>query len=132
MVLLIDEIDKADLEFPNDLLWELDQMEFYIPLPDPGRVHAPGREGPEPVHQLRGAGLFVNAPELPDPVKDGELPKELLDWLDRPSENLDRTLEELKRAGFSEEKAEELLSSSRWSKWTWRMRSICSWSGKSI
>jgi MoxR-like ATPase len=31
VVLLIDEIDKADLEFPNDLLWELDQMEFYIP-----------------------------------------------------------------------------------------------------
>ena len=30
-VLLIDEIDKADLEFPNDLLWELDQMEFFIP-----------------------------------------------------------------------------------------------------
>ena len=31
-VLLIDEIDKADLEFPNDLLWELDKMEFYIPV----------------------------------------------------------------------------------------------------
>ena len=30
VVLLIDEIDKADLEFPNDLLWELDKMEFYI------------------------------------------------------------------------------------------------------
>ncbi len=30
IVLLIDEIDKADLEFPNDLLWELDKMEFYI------------------------------------------------------------------------------------------------------
>ena len=29
-VLLIDEIDKADLEFPNDLLWELDRMEFFI------------------------------------------------------------------------------------------------------
>ena len=28
---MIDEIDKADLEFPNDLLWELDKMEFYIP-----------------------------------------------------------------------------------------------------
>ena len=27
---MIDEIDKAVLEFPNDLLWELDQMEFYI------------------------------------------------------------------------------------------------------
>ena len=31
VVLLIDEVDKADLEFPNDLLWELDRMEFYIP-----------------------------------------------------------------------------------------------------
>jgi len=30
-VLLIDEVDKADIEFPNDLLWELDQMEFFIP-----------------------------------------------------------------------------------------------------
>ncbi|MBR2512282.1 MAG: MoxR family ATPase, partial [Firmicutes bacterium] len=30
VVLLIDEIDKADLEFPNDLLWELDKMEFFI------------------------------------------------------------------------------------------------------
>ena len=30
VVLLIDEIDKADLEIPNDLLWELDKMEFYI------------------------------------------------------------------------------------------------------
>jgi MoxR-like ATPase len=28
--LLIDEIDKADLEFPNDLLRELDRMEFYV------------------------------------------------------------------------------------------------------
>ena len=33
-VLLIDEIDIADLEFPNDLLWELDRMEFYIPETD--------------------------------------------------------------------------------------------------
>ncbi len=29
-VLLIDEIDKADIEFPNDLLQELDRMEFYV------------------------------------------------------------------------------------------------------
>ncbi|MDN3652895.1 MoxR family ATPase [Thalassotalea ponticola] len=29
-VLLIDEIDKADIEFPNDLLLELDKMEFYV------------------------------------------------------------------------------------------------------
>ncbi len=31
VVLLIDEVDKADLEFPNDLLNELDEMTFYIP-----------------------------------------------------------------------------------------------------
>lgn len=31
VVLLIDEVDKADLEFPNDLLWELDRMSFRIP-----------------------------------------------------------------------------------------------------
>ena len=31
VVLLIDEVDKADLEFPNDLLHELDRMRFVIP-----------------------------------------------------------------------------------------------------
>ena len=40
---------------------------------------------------------------------NGELPEELLSWLDRPSEDLSKTLEELRRAGFSEENAEELL-----------------------
>ncbi len=30
VVLLIDEVDKADIEFPNDLLQELDKMEFYV------------------------------------------------------------------------------------------------------
>ena len=30
MVLLVDEIDKADIEFPNDLLQEIDRMEFYV------------------------------------------------------------------------------------------------------
>jgi MoxR-like ATPase len=29
VVLLVDEVDKADIEFPNDLLQELDRMEFY-------------------------------------------------------------------------------------------------------
>jgi MoxR-like ATPase len=43
VVLLIDEIDKADLEFPNDLLWELDRMEFHIPETheDVRAVHRP-------------------------------------------------------------------------------------------
>lgn len=41
-VLLIDEIDKADLDFPNDLLWELDRLEFRVPeAPD---VHFAARE----------------------------------------------------------------------------------------
>ena len=31
VVLLIDEIDKADIEFPNDLLREIDRMEFHVP-----------------------------------------------------------------------------------------------------
>jgi len=34
VVLLIDEIDKADIEFPNDLLNELDEMSFHIPETD--------------------------------------------------------------------------------------------------
>jgi len=34
VVLLIDEIDKADLEFPNDLLAEIDEMRFHIPETD--------------------------------------------------------------------------------------------------
>ncbi len=31
VVVVIDEVDKADIEFPNDLLWELDRMSFHIP-----------------------------------------------------------------------------------------------------
>src|ERR1700743_2756125 len=38
-VLLIDEIDKADIEFPNDLLRELDRMEFHVYEP-----HEQGRD----------------------------------------------------------------------------------------
>ncbi|MFC1945650.1 AAA family ATPase [Chloroflexota bacterium] len=43
VVLLIDEVDKADLEFPNDLLNELDEMSFHIPETDEtvSAVHRP-------------------------------------------------------------------------------------------
>lgn len=43
VVLLIDEIDKADIEFPNDLLNEIDEMSFYIPESDQtvAAVHRP-------------------------------------------------------------------------------------------
>jgi MoxR-like ATPase len=40
-VVLIDEIDKADLDFPNDLLWELDRMEFQIDE-IPGKIYSVG------------------------------------------------------------------------------------------
>src|SRR3954470_12881419 len=56
-VLLIDEIDKADIEFPNDLLQELDRMEFFV------------YETHETVHARRRPIVVItsnNEKELPD------------------------------------------------------------------
>jgi MoxR-like ATPase len=56
-VLLIDEIDKADIEFPNDLLQELDRMEFFV------------YETAETVHARRRPIVVItsnNEKELPD------------------------------------------------------------------
>ena len=56
-VLLIDEIDKADIEFPNDLLQELDRMEFYV------------HETHETVKATLRPSVFItsnNEKELPD------------------------------------------------------------------
>jgi MoxR-like ATPase len=56
-VLLIDEIDKADIEFPNDLLRELDRMEFYV------------YETRETVHAKQRPVIIItsnNEKELPD------------------------------------------------------------------
>jgi MoxR-like ATPase len=56
-VLLIDEIDKADIEFPNDLLQELDRMEFFV------------YETGETIHARRRPIMIVtsnNEKELPD------------------------------------------------------------------
>jgi len=57
VVLLIDEVDKADLEFPNDLLHELDRMRFYIP-----------ETGDEIVAKQRPVVIITsnNEKELPD------------------------------------------------------------------
>jgi MoxR-like ATPase len=71
VALLIDEIDKADIEFPNDLLRELDRMEFYVyetrelvkAAPAGGVHHFEQREGAAgrlpaplllPLHQVPG------------------------------------------------------------------------------
>jgi len=56
-VLLIDEIDKADIEFPNDLLLELDRMEFFV------------YETGETIHAKRRPIVMItsnNEKELPD------------------------------------------------------------------
>jgi len=58
VVLLIDEIDKADIEFPNDLLLELDKMEFYV------------YETKQVVHAKHRPIIIItsnNEKELPDP-----------------------------------------------------------------
>ena len=56
-VVLVDEIDKADIEFPNDLLRELDRMEFYV------------YETHETVHARHRPAIIItsnNEKELPD------------------------------------------------------------------
>jgi MoxR-like ATPase len=47
-VLLIDEIDKADIEFPNDLLQELDRMEFFVYETGQTVTRAPGPSSSSP------------------------------------------------------------------------------------
>ena len=59
VVLLIDEIDKADIEFPNDLLRELDRMEFYV---------YETRELVKAVHRPLVFITSNNEKELPDAV----------------------------------------------------------------
>ena len=56
-VLLIDEIDKADIEFPNDLLLELDRMEFHV-----YETHQTIRAGHRPIVMITSN----NEKELPD------------------------------------------------------------------
>ena len=57
-MLLIDEIDKADIEFPNDLLRELDRMEFY--------VYETQRAGQGATHRPIVVITSNNEKELPD------------------------------------------------------------------
>ena len=71
-VLLIDEIDKADIEFPNDLLQELDRMEFFV------------YETGETIHARRRPIVVVTSNneirEVPG-MKKKPSTSELLDWL---------------------------------------------------
>jgi len=76
-VLVIDEIDKAELEFPNDLLNELDEMSFYIPETGIVGVHFPDmetkllREALKTFYWIRQFDMLRKKPST----------SELLDWL---------------------------------------------------
>ena len=63
-VVLIDEIDKADIEFPNDLLRELDRMEFYVYETQRTVVGAAPAARRHHVEQREGAARRVPAPLL--------------------------------------------------------------------
>jgi len=74
-ILLIDEIDKADIEFPNDLLNELDEMSFYIP------------ETSELIKAINRPIVIITSnseKELPDPF----LRRCVFHYIDFPAEGL--------------------------------------------
>lgn len=83
-ILLIDEIDKADIEFPNDLLNELDEMSFYIP------------ETSELVKAVNRPIVIITSnseKELPDPF----LRRCVFHYIDFPAEAL---MEEIVKVHF--------------------------------
>ena len=63
-VLLIDEIDKADIEFPNDLLLELDRMEFYVYETRQHDPRPPAADRDHHLEQRKGIAGRLSAPLL--------------------------------------------------------------------
>jgi hypothetical protein len=61
-VLLIDEIDKADIEFPNDLLQELDRMEFFVYETGETVRRAPAAHRDHHLQQRKGTARRLPAP----------------------------------------------------------------------
>jgi MoxR-like ATPase len=101
LVLLIDEIDKADLEFPNDLLWELDRMEFQIP--ETGEIVV-ARERPVVV-------ITSNAEkELPDAF----LRRCIFHYIEFPSAHLMREIVKVHHPDLEESLLAEALEAFYW------------------
>src|SRR5262245_22222592 len=96
VVLLIDEIDKADLEFPNDLLHELDRMRFRI-----------NETGDEVVAQERPVVVITsnNEKELPDAF----LRRCVFHFIDFPDPSFMRRIVEVHHPGLDHRLAEQTL-----------------------
>jgi MoxR-like ATPase len=95
-VLLIDEVDKADLEFPNDLLHELDRMRFFIP-----------ETGDEIVAKQRPVVVITsnNEKELPDAF----LRRCVFHFIDFPSKELMRNIVEVHHPKLDEKLVEQAM-----------------------
>jgi MoxR-like ATPase len=96
VVLLIDEVDKADLEFPNDLLHELDRMRFFIP-----------ETGDEIVAKQRPVVVITsnNEKELPDAF----LRRCVFHFIDFPSKELMRNIVEVHHPKLDEKLVDQAM-----------------------
>ena len=95
-VLLIDEVDKADIEFPNDLLNELDRMRFTIPETQEEVV---ARERPVVVITSN------NEKELPDPF----LRRCVFHFIEFPDQELMRRIVEVHHPGLDEQLTQQAI-----------------------
>ena len=95
-VLLIDEVDKADLEFPNDLLNELDRMSFHIPEL---REEVAAKERPVVIITSN------NEKELPDPF----LRRCIFHFIEFPDEELLGRILKVHHPGLDEKLVEQVL-----------------------
>ncbi len=97
VVLLIDEVDKADLEFPNDLLHELDRMRFFIP-----------ETNDEIVAKQRPVVIITsnNEKELPDAF----LRRCVFHFIDFPEKQLMRDIVNVHHPKLGEELVEQAIA----------------------
>lgn len=96
VVLLIDEVDKADVEFPNDLLHELDRMRFVV-----------SETGDEVVAKMRPVVIITsnNEKELPDAF----LRRCVFHFIDFPNAELMRRIVEVHHPDLDEKLADQAL-----------------------